>query len=90
MGLGGHHPATSPLQFFYPGTDPLGQPPPAHMGIPPYQLDPKTVGAIGKQKSCSASPFRTTNYRKLMTQNKRNVTLEPYESGRIAGIISLK
>ena len=48
MGLGGHHHATSsPLQFFYGGSDPLGQPPPAHMGIPPYQLDPKTAGAIG-------------------------------------------
>lgn len=40
--------AASSLQFFYPGADPLGQPPPAHMGIPPYQLDPKTAGAIGK------------------------------------------
>ena len=39
--------AASSLQFFYPGADPLGQPPPAHMGIPPYQLDPKTAGAIG-------------------------------------------
>ena len=39
--------AASSLQFFYPGAYPLGQPPPAHMGIPPYQLDPKTAGAIG-------------------------------------------
>ena len=53
MGLGGHHHATSsPLQFFYGGSDPLGQPPPAHMGIPPYQLDPKTAGAIGNAISC--------------------------------------
>jgi len=55
MGLGAHHAAAaaaaaSSLQFFYPGAaDPLGQPPPAHMGIPgPYQLDPKTAGAMGK------------------------------------------
>lgn len=54
MGLGSaaHHAAAaaaaaSSLQFFYPGSDPLGQPPPAHMGIPPYQLDPKTAGAMG-------------------------------------------
>lgn len=40
--------AASSLQFFYQGGDPLGQPPPAHMGIPPYQLDPKTAGAMGK------------------------------------------
>ena len=39
--------AASSLQFFYQGGDPLGQPPPAHMGIPPYQLDPKTAGAMG-------------------------------------------
>ncbi|XP_034243799.1 protein pangolin, isoforms A/H/I/S-like isoform X5 [Thrips palmi] len=37
MGLAGPHP------FFCPGGD-LGQPPPAHMGIPPYQLDPKGPG----------------------------------------------
>ncbi|KAK3931609.1 Protein pangolin, isoforms A/H/I/S [Frankliniella fusca] len=37
MGLAGPHP------FFVPGGD-LGQPPPAHMGIPPYQLDPKGPG----------------------------------------------
>lgn len=24
--------------------DPLATPPPAHCGIPPYQLDPKTMG----------------------------------------------
>ena len=51
MGLGSaahHAAAAASLQFFYQGAgDPLGQPPPAHMGIPPYQLDPKTAGAIG-------------------------------------------
>ncbi|KAL1459154.1 hypothetical protein WDU94_011161 [Cyamophila willieti] len=33
MGLGAAHP------FFVHNGDPLGQPPPAHMGIPPYHLD---------------------------------------------------
>lgn len=55
LGSAAHHAAAaaaaaSSLQFFYQGGgDPhLGQPPPAHMGIPPYQLDPKTAGAMGK------------------------------------------
>lgn len=26
--------------------DPLSTPPPAHCGIPPYQLDPKTMGKL--------------------------------------------
>lgn len=26
--------------------DPLATPPPAHCGIPPYQLDPKTMGKL--------------------------------------------
>ncbi|XP_016950547.1 protein pangolin, isoforms A/H/I/S isoform X13 [Drosophila biarmipes] len=30
--------------FFCHNTDPLTTPPPAHCGIPPYQLDPKTMG----------------------------------------------
>jgi len=62
MGLGGHHhAASSPLQFFYGGSDPLGQPPPAHMGIPPYQLDPKTAGAIGLPRP-SMYPFPAAQY----------------------------
>jgi hypothetical protein len=40
MGLGPGHPGTG-LPFFCHNGDPLSQPPPAHMGIPPYQLDPK-------------------------------------------------
>ena len=30
--------------FFCHNGDPLSTPPPAHCGIPPYQLDPKTMG----------------------------------------------
>lgn len=30
--------------FFCHNGDPLSTPPPAHCGIPPYQLDPKTIG----------------------------------------------
>jgi len=30
--------------FFCHNADPLTTPPPAHCGIPPYQLDPKTMG----------------------------------------------
>ncbi|XP_017853639.1 protein pangolin, isoforms A/H/I/S isoform X6 [Drosophila busckii] len=30
--------------FFCPNGDPLTTPPPAHCGIPPYRLDPKTMG----------------------------------------------
>ncbi|KAG8244257.1 hypothetical protein J6590_027953 [Homalodisca vitripennis] len=43
MGLGPTHPGTG-LPFFCHNGDHLTQPPPAHMGIPPYQLDPK--GAV--------------------------------------------
>ncbi|KAK2725975.1 hypothetical protein QYM36_000449, partial [Artemia franciscana] len=45
MGIAPPH-AGSPLSFFYPGADPLSHPPPAHMGIPPYQLDPKSPGGL--------------------------------------------
>lgn len=30
--------------------DPLATPPPAHCGIPPYQLDPKTMGKWSEQR----------------------------------------
>lgn len=30
--------------FFCHNGDPLTTPPPAHCGIPPYQLDPKAIG----------------------------------------------
>ncbi|XP_030757954.1 protein pangolin, isoforms A/H/I/S isoform X2 [Sitophilus oryzae] len=45
LGPGGH---MSP--FFCHNGDPLSQPPPAHMGIPPYQLDGKggAAGAMGE------------------------------------------
>ncbi|XP_054290167.1 protein pangolin, isoforms A/H/I/S isoform X2 [Macrosteles quadrilineatus] len=43
MGLGATHPGAG-LPFFCHNGDHLTQPPPAHMGIPPYQLDPKGAG----------------------------------------------
>lgn len=46
MGLGPTHPGAA-LPFFCPNGDPLSQPPPAHMGIPPYQLDGK-AGTMGE------------------------------------------
>lgn len=49
--------AATSLGFFYQGSDPLGQPPPAHMGIPPYQLDPKTAGAIGTSHFSIEAPL---------------------------------
>ncbi|XP_065161344.1 protein pangolin, isoforms A/H/I/S isoform X4 [Atheta coriaria] len=46
MGLGPTgHPGAG-LPFFCHNGDPLSQPPPAHMGIPPYQLDGK-AGSMG-------------------------------------------
>lgn len=52
MGLPTTHPGATGLSFFCHNGDHLTQPPPAHMGIPPYQLDPKTaagaaMGAMG-------------------------------------------
>lgn len=51
MGLGPTHPgaaaAAAALPFFCHNGDPLSQPPPAHMGIPPYQLDGK-AGSMGE------------------------------------------
>lgn len=47
LGPGGH------LPYFCHNGDPLSQPPPAHMGIPPYQLDGKggaaAMGEYGGQ-----------------------------------------
>lgn len=61
MGLGSaaHHAAAAAaaatsLGFFYQGSDPLGQPPPAHMGIP-------SAGAIGLPRP-SMYPFASTQY----------------------------
>lgn len=47
MGLAPTHPGAA-LPFFCHNGDHLTQPPPAHMGIPPYQLDPKGAGAMGE------------------------------------------
>ncbi|XP_026474713.1 protein pangolin, isoforms A/H/I/S-like isoform X2 [Ctenocephalides felis] len=48
MGLPTTHPGATGLSFFCHNGEHLTQPPPAHMGIPPYQLDPKTAaGAMG-------------------------------------------
>ncbi|KDR18275.1 Protein pangolin, isoform J, partial [Zootermopsis nevadensis] len=46
MGLAATHPGAT-LPFFCHNGDHLTQPPPAHMGIPPYQLDPKGASAMG-------------------------------------------
>lgn len=54
MGLGPTHP-TAGLPFFCHNGDPLSQPPPAHMGIPPYQLDGKT-GSMGEYGRAPLSP----------------------------------
>lgn len=47
MGLAPPHPGAA-LPFFCHNGDHLTQPPPAHMGIPPYQLDTKGAGAMGE------------------------------------------
>ncbi|XP_021922148.1 uncharacterized protein LOC110830984 isoform X2 [Zootermopsis nevadensis] len=47
MGLAATHPGAT-LPFFCHNGDHLTQPPPAHMGIPPYQLDPKGASAMGE------------------------------------------
>jgi transcription factor 7-like 2 len=49
------HPGAG-LPFFCHNGDPLSQPPPAHMGIPPYQLDGKTAGSMGEYGGGSAQP----------------------------------
>lgn len=60
MGLGptGHPGAALP--FFCHNGDPLSQPPPAHMGIPPYQLDGKTgsMGEYGRGTQLSPADWR--------------------------------
>ncbi|XP_008191150.1 pangolin isoform X2 [Tribolium castaneum] len=49
------HPGAA-LPFFCHNGDPLSQPPPAHMGIPPYQLDSKTAGSMGEYGGGTAPP----------------------------------
>lgn len=60
MGLGPTHPSAA-LPFFCHNGDPLSQPPPAHMGIPPYQLDGKT-GSMGEY---GRAPFSPADWRRL-------------------------
>ncbi|CAL7934153.1 unnamed protein product [Xylocopa violacea] len=61
MGLAGTHPSGMP--FFCPNGDHLTQPPPAHMGIPPYgTLDAgKAVAAAGLTRA-PMYPFSTGQY----------------------------
>ncbi|GLV40810.1 pangolin [Carabus blaptoides fortunei] len=48
MGLAPTHPGAALPFFCHNGVgEHLSQPPPAHMGIPPYQLDPKGAGTMG-------------------------------------------
>ncbi|KAK9717962.1 HMG (high mobility group) box [Popillia japonica] len=53
------HPGAG-LPFFCHNGDPLSQPPPAHMGIPPYQLDAKTgsMGEYGRNPPLSPADWR--------------------------------
>lgn len=60
MGLAPTHPSAT-LPFFCHNGDHLTQPPPAHMGIPPYQLDPKGAGAMGLTRP-PMYPFSTGQY----------------------------
>lgn len=57
MGLAGTHP--SGLPFFCPNGDHLTQPPPAHMGIPPYgTLDAgKAAAAAGEYQISALNEF---------------------------------
>lgn len=49
MGLAPTHPGAALPFFCHNGVgEHLSQPPPAHMGIPPYQLDPKGAGTMGE------------------------------------------
>lgn len=65
MGLGPTHPGAAALPFFCHNGDPLSQPPPAHMGIPPYQLDGKT-GTMGEYGGRGgAAPLSPADWRRL-------------------------
>lgn len=70
MGLGPTHPgAAAALPFFCHNGDPLSQPPPAHMGIPPYQLDGKagSMGEYGGGRGGggAAPPLSPADWRRL-------------------------
>ncbi|KAL0106062.1 hypothetical protein PUN28_016055 [Cardiocondyla obscurior] len=61
MGLAGTHP--SGLPFFCPNGDHLTQPPPAHMGIPPYgALDAGKAAAAAGLTRAPMYPFSTGQY----------------------------
>ncbi|XP_034951132.1 uncharacterized protein pan isoform X3 [Chelonus insularis] len=61
MGLAGTHP--SGLPFFCGNGDHLTQPPPAHMGIPPYgALDAGKAAAAAGLTRAPMYPFSTSNY----------------------------
>ncbi|XP_076628224.1 protein pangolin, isoforms A/H/I/S-like isoform X7 [Colletes latitarsis] len=61
MGLAGTHP--SGLPFFCPNGDHLTQPPPAHMGIPPYgTLDAGKAAAAAGLTRAPMYPFSTGQY----------------------------
>ncbi|XP_014470361.1 PREDICTED: uncharacterized protein LOC106742176 isoform X2 [Dinoponera quadriceps] len=61
MGLTGTHP--SGLPFFCPNGDHLTQPPPAHMGIPPYApLDAGKAAAAAGLSRAPMYPFSTSQY----------------------------
>ncbi|XP_063994630.1 uncharacterized protein Pan isoform X2 [Diachasmimorpha longicaudata] len=69
MGLAGTHPSGLPA-FFCPNGEHLTQPPPAHMGIPPYgALDAgKAAAAAGEYWPASShgSPTHATNWKRLL------------------------
>ncbi|XP_011305531.1 protein pangolin, isoforms A/H/I/S isoform X2 [Fopius arisanus] len=69
MGLAGTHPSGLPA-FFCPNGEHLTQPPPAHMGIPPYgALDAgKAAAAAGEYwpPSSHGSPTHTANWKRLL------------------------
>lgn len=70
MGLAGTHP--SGLPFFCPNGDHLTQPPPAHMGIPPYgTLDAgKAAAAAGEYQKYSDSMKENRNFIKVALLGK--------------------
>lgn len=69
MGLAGTHPSGLPA-FFCPNGEHLTQPPPAHMGIPPYgALDAgKAAAAAGEYwpPSSHGSPTHSANWKRLL------------------------
>ncbi|XP_065161342.1 protein pangolin, isoforms A/H/I/S isoform X2 [Atheta coriaria] len=82
MGLGPTgHPGAG-LPFFCHNGDPLSQPPPAHMGIPPYQLDGKagSMGEYGRNAAISPAEWR----RLLATTGLTRPPMYPFGAGQYA------